>query len=66
MKSNKPGRRVWHRGRRRCIQEAENHFEAYSESFKKTGTTKEKMVAAYKAERERKPGLTAKDFLNIR
>ena len=43
----------------------EAHFEAYSESFRKVGTTKEDLVGAFKARRKDDPKLTAERFLKV-
>jgi Holliday junction resolvasome RuvABC DNA-binding subunit len=42
----------------------EQHFESFSESYAKHGTTKEKMVKAYLIARAKNPRLTAEGFVN--
>ncbi len=43
----------------------EEHYEQFSEQFEKNGLTKEKLLLGFKAEKARKPKLTAEEFLNV-
>ncbi len=47
------------------VAAVENHFESFSESYKRISHTKEKMVAAYKIARRDNPRLTAKEFFTV-
>jgi hypothetical protein len=42
------------------------YFQSYRESFNRTGTTAEKLQAAFEAERKKNPDLTAEQFLQGR
>lgn len=48
------------------VQKVEQHFEAFSETYKKSGTTKEKLVKAFQSLRKSDPRYTANEFLNVR
>ncbi len=46
-------------------QKLGRHYELFSEQFEKNGLTKEKLLLGFKAEKARKPKLTAEEFLNV-
>lgn len=45
------------------IAKVEEHFEQFSEGFNRVGTTREKLVAGFKAARKHTPNLTAAEYL---
>jgi len=47
------------------VAAVEQHYEQFAETFRKTGTSKDDIVKAYKSAAQREPGLTAKAFLKI-
>jgi hypothetical protein len=47
------------------VNRVKNTFRKYSEQLQKAGTTEDKMVAAFKKARERRPGLTAREFTGL-
>ncbi len=46
------------------VGKIKNHFEKFSETFKKHGTTKDALVSAFKKARAKRKGLTADQFIS--
>lgn len=45
------------------VAKVEEHFEQFSEQLTKVGVTKDKLVSGFKAERKRRPSVTADEFV---
>lgn len=47
------------------IAKLEEHYEQFSEQFEKSNVTRDRLIAGYKAERQRNPKLTAEEFVSV-